>query len=99
MSDFLERLNAMSVEKRSYTLAVLPTHLAQAGQRDRLRQTLTTLDFLRTKVEVLGVEPLLADYETSDEANLRLIQGALRLSAHVLADDSRSLWAQLYGRL
>ena len=99
MSDFLDRLNAMPAEKRSYTLAILPTHLAEAGQRDRLRQTLTTFDFLRTKVDVLGVEPLLADYENTDEVDLRLIQGAVRLSAHLLVHDSRPLWTQLYGRL
>jgi WD40 repeat protein len=60
-----------------------------------------------------GVQALIEDYDLlddSDEENhpewnpeavkaLRLIQGALRLSAHVLAEDSTQLASQLWGRL
>ena len=88
------RLEALPPESRLYTLGHLPAHLAAAGQRDRLRQILSTFDFLQAKVDVLGPAPLAADYTLAIAADggngpaghqdaLRLLQGAIQLSALV----------------
>jgi hypothetical protein len=39
------------------------------------------------------------DFTPDDDADLRLVQSALRLSAHVLAQDKTQLAGQLLGRL
>ncbi len=86
----------------THTLSQLPYHQATASMRDELEATLTDLPFLQAKVDALGPQPLIDDYDlTSCQRNdpLGLIQGAIRLSAHVLAGDPAQLRSQLYCRL
>lgn len=87
----------------------MTNYLAKAGEEKRLQSLLTNFDFLDAKISVLPPQQLIADYDLafhpnlqiSEEKldNLKLIQGALRLSANVLADDPTQLAGQLIGRL
>src|SRR5262249_36099599 len=78
----------------------LASHLSGANQRDELRDLLCDFTWLHAKLNATDINMLLADYDLlPDEAELRLVQGALRLSAHVLARDKAQLRSQLYARL
>jgi hypothetical protein len=75
-------------------------HLVQAGRQDDLRRLLLNFKWLQSKLEATDANAMIADYEfLADEEEFRLIQSAMRLSAHVLARDPRHLAAQLTGRL
>jgi len=75
-------------------------HLMKAGGKEELKQLLLDFDWLQAKLEATDVNALIADYDfLPDDKNLRLVQGALRLSAHVLAQDKTQLAEQLLGRL
>lgn len=76
---------------------------------------LTNFDFLEAKINhpKFGVQALIEDYDLIDDTELlthpeydaqtvnalKLIQGALRLSAHILNEDKMQLTTQLWGRL
>ena len=109
MSKFKERLGKQSPKKRLYTLETLPGHLAQSVQGERLHQLLTDLDFIEAKLDALGVQSLIEDYDLArisdvllsegQTETLRLIQGAIRKSAQVLDKDKTQLAGHLWGRL
>lgn len=89
-------------------LSELPYQQASAGLSDELEVTLTTFDFLHSKLEAFGPRPLIEDFDFALIPNflpgeradiLRIVQSALRLSAHVLAQDKNLLAGQLLGRL
>jgi WD40 repeat protein len=83
-----------------YSLKHLPTHFAQAGRYDDLRTLLLNFNWLQTKLEATDPNALIADYDyLAGDEDLRVIQSALQLSAHVLARDPRQLAGQLIGRL
>jgi WD40 repeat protein len=83
-----------------YFFEHLAYHLKEAGQADKLRDLLLDYGWIRSRLAATGVPGVLADYEQlPDDADLRLVQGALRLSAHVLARDPAQLGGQLLGRL
>ena len=83
-----------------YCLRHLAAHLHQARREQHVRDLLKDFGFLQAKLEKLDVSALIGDYEYLEEgADLRLVQAAIRLSAHVLARDHRQLAAQLMGRL
>jgi WD40 repeat protein len=85
----------------TYLWRYLGYHLVEAGERGVLRDLLLDFSFLRSKLQAAGVNALLADYEpfVKEDEELRLIQGALRLSAHVLSKDPNQLAPHLLGRL
>jgi len=89
----------MNEERRWFTLKHLPTHLAKSGNQKRLQQLLTTFDFLQAKLENSGPQSLIEDYDNVHDDDLKLVQAAIRLSAHILADDPTQLASQLWGRL
>jgi WD40 repeat protein len=109
MSKFKERLGKQSPKKRLYTLETLPGHLAQSVQGERLHQLLTDFDFIEAKLDALGVQALIEDYDLArisdvllsegQTETLRLIQGAIRKSAQVLDNDKTQLAGHLWGRL
>jgi WD40 repeat protein len=75
-------------------------HLLAAGRRDRLRQFLVDPVWMAAKLSVTGPSALVKDYsEFLEDADLRLIQGAIQLSAHALVGDGNQLGGQLLGRL
>ncbi|MEA5594244.1 SMEK domain-containing protein [Rivularia sp. UHCC 0363] len=98
-----------------YALRHYPEHLRDGEQWDNLYGLLHNFEFIEAKVNhiEIGVEALIKDYvliETGELSNfsdekkqtiktLQLIQGALRLSAHVSIKDTKQLATQLLGRL
>ncbi|MEQ9553439.1 MAG: hypothetical protein RIM23_27935 [Coleofasciculus sp. G3-WIS-01] len=100
MGELRQKLATMSPERQRYALETLPTHFGEAGQFQRLHRLLTDFDFIEAKLDALGVQSLIQDYEfVENPETLRLIQGALRLSAHILVEDKTQLAGQLWGRL
>ncbi|MEG3918101.1 WD40 repeat domain-containing protein [Microcoleus sp. T3_A4] len=99
--------------KRLY-FGAYPYNLIRSGNLQKYYQLLCNFEFLLGKIQhpEFGVQALIEDYDLLDDSDpehpewnseavkaLRLIQGALRLSAHVLAEDSTQLASQLWGRL
>jgi WD40 repeat protein len=94
---------------RARPLGELPFHLAHSGQWSALRDVLTEYPFLHAKVTALGPQALVDDFVLALDAprafpdgtaaGLRLLQAALRLSAHALERDPAQLPGQLLGRL
>ena len=109
MSEFKQELGEMSRQKRLYTLETLPRHLVESAEWARLYQLLTDFDFIEAKLDELGVQALIEDYDLPLNSNmwlsqeqsetLKLIPGAIRKSAHILEKDKRQLPGQLLGRL
>jgi WD40 repeat protein len=84
----------------SYCLQHLSAHLHQVGRDHILWTVLRDFNFLQSKLKATDASALIADYEyLPEEADLRLVQSAIRLSAHVLARDHRQFAGQLTGRL
>jgi WD40 repeat protein len=83
-----------------YFFEHLAFHLKEAERVTELTQLLSTFEWLQRKLEITDVNALIADYDCfSVEKGLRLVQSALRLSAHELSHDARQLPGQLIGRL
>ena len=83
-----------------YFFQHLAYHLSQAGRKNELKALLLDLDWMQAKLWAMDVSSLLSDYDQiSSEEDLSLVQGAIRLSAHVLFQDPRQLPSQLAGRL
>src|SRR4028118_2298071 len=109
MGKLKDGLARMSAEKQSYTLETLPSSLAERSKGQRLHQLLTDFDFIEAKLKLLGVQALIEDYDLTRNSEvllsqeqsetLRLIQGAIRKSAHVLGQHKTQLAGQLLGRL
>ena len=84
----------------AYGLRHLPLHLREARKADGLRNILLTFGWLQAKLEATDMISLIADYDyLPEDKDLRTVQSAIRLSAHVLARDPRQLAGQLTGRL
>jgi WD40 repeat protein len=83
-----------------YGLLHLAAHLAKCGRDDILRRLLFDLDWMQAKLDAASAHALAIDYDLlPDDKELRLVQGAVQLSAHILNRDTSLLWSQLYGRL
>ncbi len=88
-----------------YFFGRLAHHLAGAGQAEELEKLLLNFEWIDAHLRNGGIGELLEDYEIGLAAvndsprEIRLMQGALQLSAHVLARDADQLAEQLFGRL
>ena len=83
-----------------YFFQSLPHHLAAAGLTEEVKGLFFDFRWLAAKLRATDVNTLMADYEHLPEVpEARLVQGALRLAAHVLARDPAQLAGQLQGRL
>ena len=85
-----------------YFYESLGYHLLAAGRGKELEDILTDFAFLQRKIDLLGPQLLIEDYDLINEGpeeSLRLIQRALRLSAYALSRDAAQLRNQLFGRL
>src|SRR5262249_34039446 len=83
-----------------YYFQQLGWHLVQAGRAEELRRLLLDYRWLEAKLAAAGPVALCSDYDLPlADGALALVQGALRLSAHVLSTDRRQLAGQLLGRL
>ncbi|MBW4498460.1 MAG: hypothetical protein KME57_02430 [Scytonema hyalinum WJT4-NPBG1] len=115
MGKVAEKLAAKSPAFQRARLKSLPYSLAQSKQLEKYYQTLTDFDFIAAKINhsEFGVQPLIDDYDLIDDPELfnhpeynqekvkalKLIQGALLLSAHILQQDTKQLAGQLWGRM
>ncbi|MEH2086810.1 NB-ARC domain-containing protein [Nostoc sp.] len=89
-----------SLENDGYILQNLAYNLLAGRRETELQQLLCDFRWLQAKLENTNINALIADYDFLPECeNLQLIQGALRLSAHILAEDKTQLTEQLWGRL
>ncbi len=98
-------LAAVPEEEWRHWLEDMPSHLADSGQAERLYTLLTTHDFPQAKVEIVGVEQLIADYvlakkleAISENSALQRIADALRASIVRLKQAPEELWNQVKGR-
>jgi len=84
----------------NYAWRWLSFHLREAGRMGELRGLLLDLDWLQAKLQATNTVALIADYEfASDDKDLQLVQGAIRLSSHVVTTDKTQLAGQLLARL
>ncbi len=108
-------LAEQSSEDREHILGDAPRLWLKGGQFNKPCRLLTDFDFIEAKINhpKFGVQVLIEDYDLIDDTELlnhleysvqtvktlKLIQGALRLSAHILIQDPKQLAGQLLGRL
>ena len=99
--------------EREADLASYPSILVNSGKLAKYYELMTEFEFLADKLDLLGVQTLINDYDLLDDREildnpeynpekvkaLKLIQGALRLSLHILANDNTQLAEQLLGRM
>jgi WD40 repeat protein len=75
-------------------------HLRAAGGEARMRELLLDPEWMLAKIRAIGAPALLEEYDSfPDDHNLRLVQGAVRLSIVALLEDPAQLGGQLLGRL
>jgi WD40 repeat protein len=76
-------------------------HVSSSSDAEPLRVLLTDFKWLNAKLNSTDVNSLLAEFKYAGNKvdSLRLIESAIRLSAHVLATDKEQLASQLLGRL
>jgi len=85
----------------------LAYHMAEARRCKDLQSLLFNFEWMQAKLDATDLTSLISDYDYlsvdydyfPDDSNLRLVQSAIRLSAHVLIHDKEQLAAQLLGRL
>jgi NB-ARC domain/WD domain, G-beta repeat/APAF-1 helical domain len=96
----VDRLGNPKEIRDGYALRCLPWHLGKAGRDAERRALLFNFDWMMAKLKGVDIQSLIADYEyLPNESDLRTVQSALRLSAHILAGNPRELPSQLIGRL
>ncbi|MEG3960495.1 hypothetical protein QT982_34575, partial [Microcoleus sp. herbarium2] len=110
MSDLGVWLAKQSKSEREYFLKHQPRDFIEISREfNRYYLWLTDFGFIEAKLKLLGVQSLIEDYDLGRNADvllsqeqtetLRLIQGGIRKSAHVLEKDKTQLVGQLLGRL
>ncbi len=85
-----------------YFFGNLAYHLAEAGRLPELKDLLLDYRWLQAKLKATDVQALLNDFSVgacTGDADVRLVERSIRLSAHVLVGDPDQLCAQMYGRL
>ncbi|MEG3860698.1 WD40 repeat domain-containing protein, partial [Microcoleus sp. herbarium12] len=109
MSDLGVWLAQQCQEDRDLLLKYQPKRFAKRGKVDRYCAWLTDFGFIEMKLEFLGVQALIDDYDLARVSDVLLsegqtetlvrIQGAIRKSAHILDRDKTQLAGHLLGRL
>jgi WD40 repeat protein len=82
-----------------YFFQHLTYHLLRAGQQLELKELLFSFKWLKAKVKSNNINSLLSDYLLISDDDLQLVQGAIRLSAHIISQEKDQLNSQLIGRL
>ncbi|MEH1851558.1 MAG: hypothetical protein V7L11_07690, partial [Nostoc sp.] len=114
MSSFAEKFAQLSLSDQR-TILIDPRVKANLRKWKPLYKKLTDFDFLDAKIKHsdFGVQSLIEDYDLINDSELlnkpkynseqiktlKLIQGALRLSAHILEKDKMQLAGQFWGRM
>jgi WD40 repeat protein len=99
---FHESIARAQVGKPSgtYALRWLGYHLAMGGRKDDLRRLLLDFGYLQAKLNNTGPGAIITEYNyLPGDADLQLLQAAIRLSAGVVAGDPGQFASQLVGRL
>ncbi|NEP36999.1 MAG: hypothetical protein F6K38_38005, partial [Moorea sp. SIO3B2] len=114
MINIRSRLAKLRSDEKALLLRKSPSQFLKANRIKELFIILSDYDFIEAKINhpELGVKALIEDYELIDDIDLshpdysqqtiqslKLIQGALRLSTHILSQDPNQLAGQLSGRL
>ena len=110
MSDLSVWLAQQSKSEREYLLKHQPRNFVEGlGNFNRYYRWVTDFGFIEAKLDLSGVQALIEDFDLARNADvllaqeqrqtLKLIQGAIRKSAHVLDKDKTQLAGQLLGRL
>ena len=110
MSDLGVWLSQESRSEREYFLKYQPRDFVETlGEFDRYYRWVTDFGFIEAKLDAIGVQGLIEDYDLArvsdvllsegQTESLKLIQGAIRKSAHVLERDKTQLAGHLWGRL
>ncbi|MEH2184656.1 MAG: hypothetical protein V7K64_00540, partial [Nostoc sp.] len=114
MSSFAEKFAQLSLSDQR-TILIDPRVKAKIGKWKPFYKRLTDFDFINAKINHsdFGVQSLIEDYDLINDSELlnnpkynpeqvktlKLIQGALRLSTHILVKDKMQLAGQLWGRM
>jgi WD40 repeat protein len=77
----------------------LPTILSNAGRKQELQSLLLNPKWLNAKLKVMGANALASDYDLFTDEDMKMVQGAIRLSAHIIEYNNAQLAGQLIGRL
>ncbi|OKH42756.1 WD40 repeat domain-containing protein, partial [Scytonema sp. HK-05] len=115
MVKIANKLTAKKSYSQKAYLGRFPYNLVQSGNLEKYYNLLTNFQFIAEKINhpEFGVDALINDYDLVDDPEvltnpeynphkvraLELIQGALKLSAHILSNDKTQLIEQLWGRL
>lgn len=84
----------------AYSWRYIGYHLVQAGRTATLRELVLDFEWLQAKLAATDVNALLTDCEyLRDDTEVRQVQAAVRLSAHILSQDKTQLAGQLLGRI
>jgi WD40 repeat protein len=84
----------------AYAWRWLTWHLVQADRKPDAQRILSDPAWMQAKLKAAGVIALIADYQHGKASpDLKLIQGALLLSANALAADPSQFAGQMVGRL
>ncbi|MBV8629417.1 MAG: TIR domain-containing protein, partial [Silvibacterium sp.] len=84
----------------SYAWRWLPWHLAKAGRKEDIGKLLWNPVWLKAKLAATDINALIADFEyLKGSPEVELLQGALRLSSHILARDPSQFVSQMTGHL
>lgn len=114
MSNFRSWLRKKPSGEKEFLLRRLPSQFLKANRIQDLFLLLSNYEFIEAKINhtQFGIKALIEDYELINDidvshpdyseqtiTSLKLIQGALRLSTHILSQDPNQLAGQLSGRL
>ena len=109
MSDLGVWLAQQCQEDRDLLLKYQPKRFAKRGKVDSYYRWVTDFGVIEAKLDLLGVQALIEDFDLARNSDvllgqeqrqtLKLIQGAIRKSAHVLERDKTQLAGHLLGRL
>ena len=92
-------------------LSEQPYQQTFAGMRIELLKTIADYWFMETKIDAMGAQALIEDYDRiqssglinhfsdDDQVGIRLIHGMLNLSAKIIENNPHELVSQLFGRL
>ena len=84
----------------AYAWRHLAYHLAEAQKIDVLGNLLFDFTWLQAKLDATDVTALISDYNLlPEDSEAQHVQSAIRLAAHILAQDKTVLAGQLVGRL
>ncbi|AOY79923.1 WD40 repeat domain-containing protein [Moorena producens JHB] len=114
MTNLRNWLSQKSPEEIEHFLGEIPRLWLEGGKVNNLSRLLSNYEFIEAKIThpEFGIKALIEDYQLIDNIDvyhpdyseqtiksLKLIQGALRLSTHILSQDPNQLPGQLSGRL